>query len=235
MGKYYGIVWSYGAQDSLVHYGIKGQRWGIRRYQNEDGSLTDAGRKRYGYTLEEIDKKLTDAKKKAKALRLRSDDLNSRTGLKAVFTTNDIKNSRAKKKAVKAEKEVAEIESVYDNLKKHDDQMKSEEAQNDKNQTDVMMFEQKDGSGRAMEYTKFNDKVDKKIRDEFGSDKAIKQTNDQMKQVFLSLGFDLNKAFGNGGINKNAFSNKSEAEQLYIMFRLGESLGLIEIPDGLFD
>ena len=31
----------------LVHHGIKGQRWGIRRYQNEDGSLTDAGRKRY--------------------------------------------------------------------------------------------------------------------------------------------------------------------------------------------
>lgn len=31
----------------LVHYGIKGQKWGIRRYQNEDGSLTKAGRKRY--------------------------------------------------------------------------------------------------------------------------------------------------------------------------------------------
>ena len=31
----------------LVHYGIKGQKWGIRRYQNADGSLTDAGRKHY--------------------------------------------------------------------------------------------------------------------------------------------------------------------------------------------
>ena len=30
----------------LVHHGIKGQRWGIRRYQNEDGTLTEAGRKR---------------------------------------------------------------------------------------------------------------------------------------------------------------------------------------------
>lgn len=29
------------------HHGIKGMRWGVRRYQNEDGSLTSAGKKRY--------------------------------------------------------------------------------------------------------------------------------------------------------------------------------------------
>ena len=28
----------------LSHHGIKGQKWGIRRYQNEDGTLTDEGR-----------------------------------------------------------------------------------------------------------------------------------------------------------------------------------------------
>ena len=32
---------------TLCHHGIKGQKWGIRRYQNEDGSLTAEGRKRY--------------------------------------------------------------------------------------------------------------------------------------------------------------------------------------------
>ena len=31
----------------LKHHGIKGMRWGIRRYQNPDGSYTDAGMKRY--------------------------------------------------------------------------------------------------------------------------------------------------------------------------------------------
>ena len=33
--------------DYLIHHGILGQKWGVRRYQNEDGSLTSAGRKRY--------------------------------------------------------------------------------------------------------------------------------------------------------------------------------------------
>ena len=32
--------------DELYHWGIKGQKWGVRRYQNPDGSLTPAGIKR---------------------------------------------------------------------------------------------------------------------------------------------------------------------------------------------
>lgn len=31
----------------LAHHGVKGQKWGLRRYQNEDGSLTAAGKDRY--------------------------------------------------------------------------------------------------------------------------------------------------------------------------------------------
>ena len=38
----------------LYHHGIKGQKWGVRRYQNEDGTLTAAGQKRYG-TQEKAD------------------------------------------------------------------------------------------------------------------------------------------------------------------------------------
>lgn len=41
---YYVIV-----NDELYHHGIKGQRWGVRRYQNSDGSLTSEGRRHYGF------------------------------------------------------------------------------------------------------------------------------------------------------------------------------------------
>ena len=34
-------------RSELKHWGIKGMKWGVRRYQNKDGSLTPAGKKRY--------------------------------------------------------------------------------------------------------------------------------------------------------------------------------------------
>lgn len=35
-------------EDNIVHYGIKGQKWGVRRFENPDGTLTDLGKERYG-------------------------------------------------------------------------------------------------------------------------------------------------------------------------------------------
>ena len=34
--------------DFLIHYGVKGQKWGVRKYQEEDGVLTEEGRRHYG-------------------------------------------------------------------------------------------------------------------------------------------------------------------------------------------
>lgn len=50
-------TWVCTRQGELHHHGIKGQKWGVRRFQNEDGSLTPAGKKRYDEPNSHSDKK----------------------------------------------------------------------------------------------------------------------------------------------------------------------------------
>lgn len=62
-------MWNYNyatTSDELYHHGIKGMRWGIRRFQNENGSLTNAGRKRYSVDIDKAKERVASAKKQKK-------------------------------------------------------------------------------------------------------------------------------------------------------------------------
>lgn len=58
-------------ETTLQHWGIKGMKWGVRRYQNKDGSLTELGRKRE----KEMNEKLKSAKKENETLRKENETL----------------------------------------------------------------------------------------------------------------------------------------------------------------
>lgn len=53
--------------NELNHWGIKGMKWGIRRFQKKDGSLTPAGKKRYGD--DDSDEETRNAERRARALK----------------------------------------------------------------------------------------------------------------------------------------------------------------------
>ena len=87
--------------NELQHHGIKGQRWGIRRYQNEDGSLTEEGRERYGSDLKETSySKATDNDKIKKAVVVGASIAAASLAVYGAYKLSDVKQNIDYQKSV---------------------------------------------------------------------------------------------------------------------------------------
>ena len=87
--------------DYLVHHGIAGQKWGVRRFQNEDGTLTEEGKARYN------DRPESETWKKSDAEHLSDEELRRRNNrLQAERQYKDLTTSQVEKERIQRRKDI---------------------------------------------------------------------------------------------------------------------------------
>lgn len=109
--------------DEIYHHGVQGQKWGVRRYQNSDGSLTSAGRKHqakiYTKTLNKTDQNIAmDTRRYRDAQRMQS-TLNKQYNKRAEKLTSKNKDLSSDKKLSKTKMQIdAQKKIENESLKK---------------------------------------------------------------------------------------------------------------------
>ena len=141
----------YKNSDELKHHGIMGMKWGVRRYQNADGTLTEAGKKRY----DDVASSNRQSKKDTKA------------AIKKYTRLSNKANRRANR-SIELANEYAELANEYNKYASKGSKEYAQKTQSAKIKSEVQI-------DKSNEYRKIANEYSKKVSDiETGKIKAGK-------------------------------------------------------------
>jgi hypothetical protein len=172
--------------NELYHFGTKGMRWGFRRYQNEDGSLTDEGRRHYGYGIKRKISEFKEARAKKKLAKKRAKALEAARKAKAEKKAHE----EAKKKAMETGS-AAEVLKFKNELTVEE---KNRIASRLRADDELGRYAQNDANRRAEEAAR-NSKWNK-----------LKRASEKLNDTADMLG-KVSKAYNVGAKIYNAFSD----------------------------
>lgn len=176
----------------LTHHGTKGMKWGIRRYQNKDGTLTPAGKKRYNKELEKLkaEEKILKNRQRTQAkfdkLEAKRQEIEAmKSGKK---TEKHVKNEEPKKKTVKDMSD-EELAAAIDRLRAEKTYKDAYAALNPQTVSRGKAFI--DGAldkGKDLVINIGNDYIDKVARDYLGLNKKKEaDSSEELKKLVTDL------------------------------------------------
>lgn len=148
-----------GPNGELYHWGTKGMKWGIRRYQNKDGSLTPAGRKRYAQEearLKEREKTLK-GREKAAARQAKLDAKKAELDAREKALKGGKKKSKAPEENTASNKPKSMRDMTDDELREHTTRMQLEKQYIDAQKNLSAAIPQKVSKGKAFMASVMND------------------------------------------------------------------------------
>ena len=142
--------------DELMHYGVPGMKWGVRRYQRKDGSLTSAGKKRYSGRNETDDLSTEELRKKVNRMNMEKRYID--------LTRPSSRVSRVSDRIENVGKSAGDINKAYKSVK------------GDKDPKGVLAGQTIDGVGKSARLAK---KIDSRISDK----KHIKESRKKLDNM----------------------------------------------------